>query len=151
MNDSDLFGPASACRTLSELIELQKRVVGDGATRAVVAYGMLMGARSAPGGVYHKDAMEVLNFLGAAKAALDRAVNHTKPTVLVTAEILAGAQEFVDEAVVPCTEWPTSNEVVDWVSKDATKYAYSGSWKRLVLGSKGEVVGVEEIHASRGA
>jgi hypothetical protein len=151
MNDRQLFGPASTCQDLEELIQLQRGIVGDEARHAVAAYGMLVAARSAPGGGSYDDALEVLNYLGGAKATLDKAANHSKPTVSVTAEILASAQIFVDEATIPCTEWPSSAEVVDRVFKSAAKYAFDGPWERIVFGSKGEVIGIEEFYARGGA
>lgn len=145
MNDKKLFGPAANCRNLAELVPLERRVVGDGAIRAVVAYGMLMGARFATPGNRHDDALAVLDGLGAAKMELDKAACHALPAVLVTAELLAGAQAFVDESTTGCNEWPTSDEVVARVAENAAKYAFAGPWKQLVFGSRGEVVGMEPI------
>jgi hypothetical protein len=146
MDEKKPFGPASGCQNLAELVPLQRRVIGNEAKKAVAAYGMLLGARSALGGEYYEDALEVLNCLGATKAELDKAACHSKPTVSVTAEILFEAQKFVDEMTIACTEWPTSAEVVSCVGTNAAKYSFAGPWKRTVLGSQGEVVGVEEFN-----
>lgn len=149
MNERELFGPAAICEDLVQLVQLQRVVVGDEARQAAAAYGMLLGARSAPDGSYYDDALEVLNCLGAAKAKLDKAASHCRSTVHVTAEILAGAQEFVDEMTIPCTEWPRSEEVVDQVFRLAAEYAFAGPWRRMVFGSKGDVIGVEEFYGER--
>jgi hypothetical protein len=146
MNDRELFGPAAACRDLRELIQLQQSSVGDEAARAIAAYGMLVTARSAPKGDSIDDALEVLNLLGAAKAELDKGARHDRSTVSVTATVLAGAQQFFDEATIGCTEWPTPGEIVDRVSKHVAEFAFAGPWKRMKLGSGGEVVGVETFH-----
>lgn len=143
MEEKNLFGPASLCQNLVELIQLQRKVVGDEARSAVVAYGMLLAARSAPDGKYFDDAVEVLNCLGAAKAQLDKAIYHSTPTVLVTAEILSTAQNFLKEMTVPCTEWPMSAEVVACVYTNAIKYSFAGPWKVSIYASSGVVIGSE--------
>lgn len=145
MSEQHQYGPAAACRSLVELTLLLHRIVGDEARKAVVAYGMIIAARSAPDGKYYADALEVLNCLGAAKAELDKAVCHGKSVVSVTASILAVAQDFVDETTIPCTEWPHAAEVVTNVCKSAARYAFTGPWKRTVLGERGEIIGVEEF------
>jgi hypothetical protein len=106
---------------------------------------MVLSSHSAPQGNYREDALAVLNCLSAAKMELDKSSCHTEPTVIVTAAILSEAQKFVDDMTIPCTEWPTSDEVVSFVSKVAAKYAFAGPWKRTLLGLHGQIVGVEEI------
>jgi hypothetical protein len=147
-NEYDLFGPAASCKDFADLLVLQGRVCGTEAAQAVVAYGMMLAARSAPQGEYFKDAVEVLNRLGSAKMELDKAVCHSQPTVQVTAAILSEAQKFLDEMTIPCTEWPTSEEVVSKVSQIASLYSFSGPWKRTMLNSQGQVIGTEEIRGS---
>lgn len=138
------FGPAASCHDLEDIVRVHGSIVGDGARAAVAAYGMLVSARSAPQGGYYSDALEVLNCLGRAKARLDEAANHTKPAIVVTASVLAKSQEFVDEATIACSEWPTSEEVVAAVSGAVAEYAFAGPWKRHVYGSQGQIVGIEE-------
>jgi methylthioribose-1-phosphate isomerase len=139
------FGPAASCTDLEEVVRVHRDIVGAGAKAAVAAYGMLVSARSAPEGAYYADALEVLNHLGRAKARLDAETCHTKPTILVTAGILAKAQEFVDETTIACTEWPTSQEVVAAVTDAVSEYAFAGPWKRHVYGNQGQVVGIEDV------
>ena len=117
-----LFGLASNCETLTEVLSLLKALTCEEAQMAAVAYGMLLSANSTPGGRYREDALEVLTALGSAKAKLDSAMCHTRPTIDVTCEILFDAQVYADSVTIPCTEWPTSKEIVDRVSKTASKY-----------------------------
>ncbi len=145
MNLRELFGPVSGCENLSQVASLQRCVIGDDAARAIAAFAMVLASRSAPPGDYRDDALCVLNWLGTAKMELDKSSCHTAPTVLVTAAILADTQRYVDDMTIPCTEWPTSDEVVSFVLGIASKYAFAGPWKRTVLGLHGEVVGVEEF------
>lgn len=145
MGEKSLFGPASHCQSLAELIELQHKIVGDEATSALVAYGMLVTARSYPSGEYFEDIVGILNCLGAAKAELDKAAWHSTPTVRVTAEILSNAQNFVNEMTIPSIEWPTYSEVISCIYSDAIKHAFSGPWRVLIYGSQGQVIGVEEL------
>lgn len=140
-NDRQQFGPASACQSLAELRTLAKR--------AIVAYGMILTARSVPVGDHHENALEVLDSLGKAKMELDASVCHAEPTVIVTASILSATQKFVDEMTIPCTEWPTSTEVVSFVSEIAARYAHTGPWRRTLLGSHGEVIGAGEFDTPR--
>jgi hypothetical protein len=145
MNERELFGPVSACESLLEAASFQTRVIGDDAQRAVAAFAMVLGSRAAPPGEYREDALRVLDCLGMAKLELDKSSCHTMPTVFVTAAILADAQKYVDDMTIPCTEWPTSDEVVSFIFGIASKYAFAGPWRRTLLGPQGQVVGVEEF------
>jgi hypothetical protein len=146
MDEKKLFGPASACQSLAELVSLARDVVCNDAQRAIAAYGMILGARSAPTGEHFDDALEVLNGLGMAKMELDKSSCHSEPTVVVTAAILSETQKFFDEMTIPSTEWPTSTEVVSYASEIASRYACAGPWKRALLGPQGQVVGMEEFN-----
>ena len=67
------------------------------------------GARSK---TYYADACDLLDRLAAAKARLDAA----DPSVATTtATLLDAARTFVDDTTIPCTEWPTTEEVADHV------------------------------------
>lgn len=145
MNERDLFGPASGCQSFSDLVSLQRHAIGQDAQRAIAAYAMLFCARGAPKGEYRENALSALDCLGTAKMELDKSSCHTAPTVLVTAEILSEAQKFVDEMTIPCTKWPTSDEVVSFVLEIAKKHAYAGPWRRTRIGIHGQVIGVEEF------
>ena len=145
MNERDLFGPACGCDSLPELMALQRTVVGDAASQAVAAYAMIVSAREAPAGIYHQHALGVLDCLGAAKMALDKSACHALSTVAVTAAILGGAQQIVEETTIPCTEWPSSDEVLAVVLRIAARYAFAGPWRRTLHGPRGEIIGVEEF------
>jgi hypothetical protein len=136
-----LFGHAGKCRDLNAVIALQRKVVGDDATQATVAFGMLLAATSTPGGIYRDDALAVLRSLSLAKTEFDCAACHTYPTVDVTADILSSAQKFADENTIPCTEWPGSEDVVNHVLQTVKKYATVKEWRQTLYSRLGHVVG----------
>ena len=104
---------------------------------------MLLSAKSAKSGTIRDDALAVLNRLAYAKAELDSAMFHTHPTIDVTGDILFTAQEFTDDATVPCTEWPTSDEVLDIVLVSAKKYSGAKEWKKAIKNESGAIIGVK--------
>lgn len=116
------FGLVSSCHSLGEVLNILQKLTADETIKAAVAYGMLLAANLSEGGEYRDNTLEVLNNLGKAKAVLDLSFSHTRPTVNVTGEILFAAQKFVDELTIPCTEWPTSAEVVENVFLTAKQY-----------------------------
>jgi len=140
-----LFSYASKCTNLQEAIELLKEVTGDDAVKATVAFGMLLSANSTKGGEYRNDALEVLNQLAYAKAKLDSSMCHTFPTIKVTHDILYSAQVYADENTIPCTEWPTSDEIINIVLETAKKYTEVKEWKKLVKDERGAIIGVEPV------
>lgn len=139
------FGYASRCKDFGEVVALFKVVTGEDARSAVAAYGMLLSANSTEGGVYRDDALKVLTKLSFAKAELDSLACHTHPVIDVTSEILSQAQDFADRNTVPCTEWPTSDEVIANVLESAMKYVTVKEWKRVILSANGAVIGVEQL------
>jgi hypothetical protein len=140
-----LFGYASKCNDLKEVLALLSDIVGEQATKATVAFGMLLAANSTEGGEYREDALAVLNSLAYAKAELDCAQCHTFPTIEVTSDILFSAQKYADENTIPCTEWPTSNDVIKNVMETAQKYCEVKEWKKLIKNENGVVIGMESI------
>ncbi|TCS32065.1 hypothetical protein EDC30_1253 [Paucimonas lemoignei] len=139
------FGYAAKCNDLKEVVALLRDITGEEATKATVAFGMLLAANSTDGGEYRDDALAVLNSLAYAKAELDIAGCHTFPTIEVTSDVLFSAQRYADENTIPCTEWPTSDEVINNVLETAKKYSKVTEWKRLIKNENGVVVGVESI------
>jgi len=115
------FGYAAKCNDLQEILAFLSDITGDDATKATVAFGMLLSANSTEGGEYRSDALAVLDSLAYAKAELDSARCHTFPTIDVTSDILFSAQKYADENTIPCNEWPTSEDIVKNVLETAKK------------------------------
>lgn len=130
---------------LKEVLALLRDITGEETEKATVAFGMLLAANSTEGGEYRDDALAVLNCLAYAKTELDSARCHTFPTIEVTSDILFSAQKYADENTIPCTEWPTSEDVIKNVLETAKKYCKVKEWKRLIKNENGVVVGVESI------
>lgn len=145
ISEKSLFGYASKCESVDQAIDVLKEITGEDATKATVAFGMLIAANSADVGAYRDDALGVLNKLAIAKAQIDSAACHTFPTIDVTHDILYSAQCYADENTIPCTEWPTSEEIVANVLETAKKYTEVSEWKKLVKDDRGAITGVEEI------
>ncbi len=110
------------CKIFSEAVEALENARGDGERSAVAAVVMLLAAREVTSGKYRQNTLNVLDALALAKAKLDSVVYHLTPVVLVSAEILAAAQVYVEENTISCTEWPTSDEVVAFVESIVSKY-----------------------------
>ncbi|WP_162995943.1 hypothetical protein [Acidovorax sp. 1608163] len=141
------FGYAAKCNNLKEILAFLSDITGDDATKATVAFGMLLSANSTEGGEYRSDALAVLNSLAYAKAELDSARCHTFPTIDVTSDILYSAQKYADENTIPCNEWPTSEDIVKNVLETAKKYTVVKEWQKLIKNENGVVVGVKSIEA----
>jgi hypothetical protein len=126
MIDNLDFGEVGNYASVAEVAQLLKRTHGDAQRSAAAAYGMVLAAVSAiTGGKYREDALEALNTLALAKAEIDIAALHLRPVVNVTSCILLAAQCFADEATIPCTEWPSQEEIAEVVCREAQKYALS--------------------------
>ncbi len=143
--DLELFGPASNYETVQEAINFLCDLVGEEAKTTTIAYIMLLAARTIEGNNYRAGTLAVLNKLAFTKAELDSAMCHTHPTIDVTGDILLSAQKFVDEATIPCTEWPTSDELVEKISVETKKYSGAKKWEKIIRNEKGVVIGIEPI------
>jgi len=64
---------------------------------------------------YFSDTISLLDRLSTAKVKIDTACRHNIDVVKATADILYAAQLYVDEATVPCTEWPTTRDVAEYL------------------------------------
>lgn len=117
-----IFGPVSSCRSLEEVIGLLRDVRYYERSNAA-AYGMALCSALHPKGQYRDDVLQMLDRLSLAKALIDHRICHTFPVVAVTAEVLLAAQKFADEATIPCTEWPSVEDVQAAVLKAASVYA----------------------------
>jgi len=145
LHELEVFGYAATKKSLEEAIALLKDVVGDAAHSAVAAYGMLLCAKLSEIGSYRDDVLSMLDRLAMAKALIDQSICHTFPTVAVTSEVLLAAQRFADEATIPCTEWPSVEEVQDVVFKACVAYARVDQWRLVTRNAHGATVGVSVV------
>lgn len=122
-DDASVFGEAADCTSLREVVQLIDSLMDDRARAAAAAYGMLLVAKSATPGPYRESALEALNQLARAKAELDIAALHLPPVIEVTAQFLLAAQRYADEATIPCTEWPSVEDIAAVVHREALKFA----------------------------
>ena len=67
-----------------------------------------------------KDTISLLDHLSLAKYKIDKASWHDIEIVKITADIIFSAQLYAHEETVPCTEWPTPDEVVEYLLKKIT-------------------------------
>lgn len=65
-----------------------------------------------PSSTTYHDSLEIINQLSLAKYKLDCGCNQILPIVKATSKVLLSAQEYFDEEVIPCTEWPTPEELL---------------------------------------
>jgi len=142
---SSKFWLAGDCKSLKEAISLLSEISGEEASNAITAFAMVIVANSTEGGEYRDGALKVLDALAFAKAELDSARCHTYPAVEVTSDIFSSVQKYADENTIPCTEWPTSSEIVSNVLTTALKYSEIREWKKFVRDKIGAIVGEERI------
>ncbi|PJZ30287.1 hypothetical protein [Leptospira kmetyi] len=122
--DASDFGKVSEYDSIRDVIRYLRNCFGK-EKEAAVAYAMLLSIHLAKRGPYRDDTLKALDLLSKAKVRLDIACAHTRPAIDITAEFLFEAQSFADEATIPCTEWPTVEEVIEVVWKTARKFALS--------------------------
>lgn len=140
-NEATLFGYASTCESLQDVIKLLRDVIGEDAQSATAAYGMLLIANLTKPGPYRDDALELLNQLAHAKTELDIAAAHQLSVVEVTSKILLVAQKFTDEMTIPATEWASVDEIIAVVSQESKKFANVAAWKIMKYDENGIVIG----------
>jgi hypothetical protein len=119
------FGAAASLDSLSEVSQfIRNAPVDRQGRRTAAAYGMfLVAAEGAKPESYFEDALAQLDRLALAKAELDAAAHHDLSVADLTASILGAAQHFLDEVTVPCTEWPSTDEIADVVYEKARSFA----------------------------
>jgi hypothetical protein len=138
--EAELFGYASTKKTLAETIQLLKSTIGVDARSAVAAYGMLLSANTCKEGSSREDALNTLDQLSLTKMLLDQAACHSSPVINVTSDILFAAQNFAEEATIPCTEWPLVTEIAEVVLAKCMNYTKVREWKLHVYNEAGVVV-----------
>jgi hypothetical protein len=119
--DDAVFGEAARCTSLPEVVRLMAARHDEHTRVAAAGWGMCLVARSAQPGPYRDSALAALDQLARAKAELDISALHLPPVTGVTARILRAAQQFADEATIPCTEWPSVEEIAAVVQREARK------------------------------
>ena len=103
---------------LFDRTESRESISGDDERAHAAAHAMTLAAR-AHHGSYRGDALRALDALARLKADLDAAAAHMPPVIYVTGDILLAAQEYAEEATVPCTEWPTPEDIAEVVQRKA--------------------------------
>lgn len=121
---ADSFGQVARCRSLPQVMQFLSEIPATDTMllKCAAAYGMaLVAAQQAQPQTYYSDALKLLNSLLHTKELLDQAAYEHTVIVQVTAHILRSAQQFVDEMTIPCTEWPTTEEIAQTVLDEAYK------------------------------
>ncbi|MDI7204799.1 hypothetical protein QMM44_15335 [Leptospira santarosai] len=122
--DKSDFGKVSEYDSFRDVLRYLQNVFGK-EKKAAIAYAMLLSVHLTKRGPYRDDSLKALDLLSKAKTRLDIACAHTRPAIDITSEILNEAQRFADEASIPCTEWPTVEEIIEIVSRSARKFVTS--------------------------
>ncbi|WP_164016436.1 hypothetical protein [Pyxidicoccus trucidator] len=122
-DDASAFGEVTGCASLQEVLQFFRTRCDDRSERAAAAaYGMVLVAKSAERGPYREDALAALNQLAKAKAELDIAALHLPPVIDITTGIMLAAQRYADEMTIPCTEWPSVDEIAAVVEREARTF-----------------------------
>lgn len=119
--DSNSFGAVSKCAGFDEIIRFIREPLNNHKESAI-AFGMLQAAYSVKEGPYRENVLDILDKLSQTKAKFDSEFCHTHPTIDITNSILYAAQDYADEMTIPCTEWPTQEEVINIVFEAALKW-----------------------------
>lgn len=116
----DAIAGATSPEDLRQLID-GHAISGDDERGAAAARAMVLVANAQlhRSGGSRDDALEFLDELARLKADLDAAAAHLPPVIYITGGILLAAQEYAFETTVPCTEWPTPEELANVVSRKA--------------------------------
>jgi predicted DNA-binding WGR domain protein len=127
---SGQFGYISKFKCLNDVLKIIPDVSSHKAKLCSAAYGMLLAANLADKrDPYINGSKEVLNNLSFAKAKID-IVSHQQPYITnVTSDIFLTAQNYMEEIVRPCTEWPTAVEMIEIVKTAAIKYTGNFEWR----------------------
>jgi hypothetical protein len=112
-----IFGSTAQCKSVDDVVVyIQSNTSNDQKRLNAAILGMLLTAlHDYRSRTFRDDALDVLDKLSLTKQKIDRASCHQPKIVKVTADILLSAQLFVDEMTVPCTEWPTTQEIAEYL------------------------------------
>jgi hypothetical protein len=88
--------------------------------RKIAVNGMLVHIKNnMPSGTAYQDSLEIINQLSLAKYKLDCGCSHMLAITIATSNLLLKTQEYFDSEVIPCTEWPTPDELLEFVTNHA--------------------------------
>lgn len=120
-----IFGEVANCTSLLQVKDIVKANPGSlDIRRRAAAFGMTLAASKAvKAEAFFENTRLVLDELARAKAEIDIAAWHDIAIAEVTSVILRVAQQYVSETTIPCTAWPTPNEVVAIIFQEACKCA----------------------------
>jgi hypothetical protein len=126
-NAYEIFGEAASCTSTSEIASFIKaHTAAPELRRAAAAYGMVLVASGlARTKTYFEEALDLLTQLGKAKVEIDAAAWHSLDVVETTAALLLSAQQYVDEVTIPCTEWPSTEDVARVIYQGACRQVSS--------------------------
>lgn len=134
---AEVFGAVSAHHDLDGVLAFIRGLTYPSGNEPVnaAAYGMaLVAALNVKAGSSFYEGRATLDQLSRAKAELDIALGHDVVAVGVTGNLLTAAQRYVDSAIVPCTEWASTEEIFEVVCRCAVceagpdVAAASGTW-----------------------
>jgi hypothetical protein len=124
-SNADLFGSVSRCTSVDDILTVLRAVPQsdlDGRKRVAAFCMVLVVQRSARPTTSYEDALQLLNELSRTKTQIDAATSDALDIARVTSQILLAAQDFVFTTTIPCTEWPTTEEIAAVVLNEAAKF-----------------------------
>jgi len=88
---------------------------------AALEYVLYQAKLAVPSTTFHEDSVQIINAASKAKYELDSKLNHSILIARITSQLILAVQEYFDEEVIPCTEWPNPRDVVqfmeNWVNE----------------------------------
>ena len=63
----------------------------------------------------YEDSVQIINAVCKAKYKLDSNLDHSIKVSRITSELVLVVQEYFDEEVIPCAEWPSPKEIVQFM------------------------------------
>lgn len=128
-----MFGPVAECLSLQAVFAFIRDLppADDESRRKAVAYGMVLAAREhvSEGSSFYQG-RDAVDSLSRAKCEFDLAF-HDYQMALVSSSLLLEAQRTFEEAMVPCTEWASTEEIWRAVLSAATRSLTPPSSGRL--------------------
>jgi hypothetical protein len=96
---------------------IQETPYDENTYKDIVVQGMCSHIKNnMPSGTTYQNSLEIINQLSLAKYKIDCGCSHLLAIVSVTSNLLFAVQEFFDDEVIPCTEWPTPMELQEFIS-----------------------------------
>ncbi|MDH5180949.1 MAG: hypothetical protein OEZ39_15620 [Gammaproteobacteria bacterium] len=104
-------------KSLEQALHLLKEASANETSRNNIAvHGMYAHVKSnMPDTSFYRDSLQLINQLAFAKYKIDCACSHSLPVVKATSELMLLVQELFAQEVIPCTEWPTPSELLDFI------------------------------------